>query len=77
MTVESDLIAAVRRIEESRASHAAWADHMAGCAHCAEHGPPPYIQTREEHEQIVREYDNVLSILRDVVLPPGVPGTDQ
>lgn len=68
---ELDLMAAIARIEESRASHQAWAEHMVDCAHCAKHGPPPYIQTRGEHEQIVREYDGVLTILRSVVRPQG------
>lgn len=71
---EPDLTSAIARIEESRASHQAWAEHLADCSHCAEHGPPPFIQTRAEHEQIVREYDGVLSILRGVVLPPGRVG---
>ena len=63
-TAQPDLAAAIARIEESRASHQAWAEHMVDCAHCAEHGPPRFIQTREEHEQIVAQYDSVLAILR-------------
>lgn len=58
--------AAIRRIEESRRSHAAWVEHIPNCTHCQEHGPPPYIQTQQEHEQIVAEYDVVLSVLADV-----------
>ena len=57
---------AIARIEESRRSHSEWAEHIPNCAHCVEHGPPPYIQTQAEHEQIVAEYDEVLATLRGI-----------
>jgi hypothetical protein len=62
-----DVAAAIRRIEESRRSHAEWAEHIPNCGHCQKHGPPAFIQSLEEHQQIVAEYDNVLACLRAVL----------
>ena len=57
-----DVAAAVIRVRDSRASHVAWAAHLAECYHCQEH-PPEHVQGVEEQQQIVAEYDNVLACL--------------
>jgi hypothetical protein len=59
---------AIERIEESKDSHVRWRDHLGTCDHCTAH-PPEYIQTKAEHEQIIAEYDDVLTVLRAV---PGL-----
>jgi predicted metal-binding protein len=65
MVLTKDAItAAIRRIEESRSSHQAWVDHIPNCEHCSTVGVPQYIQTLEEHQKIVEEYDQVLMVLR-------------
>lgn len=57
-----DVHAAIVRVEESRQSHVAWAVHLRECDHCQEY-PPEYVQSAEEQDQIVAEYDNVLACL--------------
>jgi hypothetical protein len=61
----TDVDRAIARIEESRSSHQRWADHIDGCSHCQQYGPPEFIQSKDEHLQIVAEYDGVLVILRE------------
>jgi hypothetical protein len=57
-----DVEAAIERVRESRASHVAWADHLAECQHCQAH-PPQHVHGAEEQQRIVAEYDNVLACL--------------
>jgi hypothetical protein len=58
-----DRDAAIRRIEESRATHVEWRDHLRECEFCKE-DMPSYVHPPDEQEQIIAEYDNVLAVLR-------------
>ncbi len=53
---------AIARIEKSKESHLLWADHLIGDPECCT-PLPQYIQTRDEHLEIVAGYDNVLDCL--------------
>lgn len=61
----NDLDVAIRRVEESKDSHVKWRDHLNVCTYCQEF-PPVYVQTAEEHQQIIDEYDVVLRVLRSI-----------
>lgn len=58
-----DIDAAIARIETSKESHVAWAEHLVDEPECCT-PIPKYIQTREEHLEIIAGYDNVLECLR-------------
>lgn len=59
----NDLDLAIRRVEKSKDTHVQWRDHLNTCAYCQEF-PPLYVQTAEEHQEIIDEYDVVLNVLR-------------
>ena len=57
----NDVAAAIRTIEECQQTHALWIDWY-------DRGNPTdeVAGDREHHERINREYDNVLSVLRNI-----------
>lgn len=57
---------AVKRIQESRESHQRWAAFLT--EHPDEHQKyAETIQTKEEHQRIVREYNNVIACLTSIL----------
>lgn len=66
MIDQGKVAAAIARIEKSRESHQRWVDHLSEPDHSCCDPLPAYIQTLDEHRQIVEEYDTVLEVLRSV-----------
>lgn len=56
----ADTERAIARVEASRLSHQLWIDYL---DRNPDYPLPEFIQTRDEHQQIVDEYDNVLAVL--------------
>lgn len=58
--LRDQVAAAITRVEASRLSHQLWIDYLD--AH-PNYPVPEFIQTGDEHQQIVDEYTNVLAVL--------------
>jgi hypothetical protein len=54
------LSAAIERVQDSRQSHVEWAEHLRSCPDCPH---AANVQTAEEQDRLVAEYDNVLACL--------------
>jgi hypothetical protein len=60
------VLKAVARVEESKASHERWAEFLT--KHPEEHQRyAETIQTKQEHQRIIREYEDVLRCLRSLL----------